>query len=176
MEKPKNLTKRSLFASAISILIFLKGFISINVEMETLTPNLKLVAQAINYSFLVVALLITVYWAYKEVMWRIDEFFGNQKDDLEMIRFINDYRKEHVKNNSGILLEGGISISPKFFDNSRIETPKGQIGSISINECQNYPDTYAEIERKSAETYFVHIRNKRFTEAKEIVNRYYECN
>lgn len=155
-EERLHIPARSAFAIITFILVGCKGFITVNVDMETIYPH---ITALIDYSCLVAAALTAVFWAYKEIMWRVAEFLEKQSDDLDMVRFINDYRMTTVFSES---FKGGHFGNILFAD--------------LLQDGNGADSKYTEDEKKGAINFFIEKKNKRFSEAQEIVNRYYELN
>ncbi|MBX2908472.1 MAG: hypothetical protein KF706_02490 [Chitinophagales bacterium] len=163
--------ERGLLSGIIIVMIFFKNAISINIDFKDLISNSELI---LNTCISIVLVLIVAYWVYKEVLWQVNAFKSRHRDDLDMIRFINEYRREYIKVVSIESAISGIYSNPIFFDNSSIKMKEKGAGVFNMNSAIKYHDNYIETERENAVQFFLKKRNKQLSEAQEIVMRYYD--
>lgn len=171
MEITQKQKERGLLSVIIIVMIFFQNAISINIDFKDLISNSELI---LNTCISIVLVLIIAYWVYKEVMWQVNAFKSRHRDDLDMIRFINEYRREHIKVVSRESAIDCIYDNTIFFDNSSIKMKEKGAGVFDMNSARIYSDNYIEEERESAVQFFLKKRNKQLSEAQEIVMRYYD--
>jgi hypothetical protein len=164
MEQNRKRIITTILTQTTSVIVFLISKIfDDNLSFKTDSQPFNYISNTIIDTmptiFLIVAILsIPLLFA----KWKIDDFIKAQKYDLKMIRFISDYRKDHILLQS---MSAGLGHNQvNFFT----DTQFGNDGHIEFK--------YDENERKAAIDFFVVKVKVLHEEAVKIVDRYYEPN